>query len=312
MRWTSTRCAASSAWPSSRASRRRAEQLGTPKARVSQHVARLETDLGTRLLHRTTRAVRLSPDGERFLARARALVHDADDALGMFKGRAALSGGVRIDMPVGLARNAIIPSLSEFLDRHRRLDLQLSCTDRVVDVVREGFDAVVRVAALTDSSLVVKRLGTLAMVNAASPAYLARNGVPRQLDDLDTHRLVHYSASLNAERPEFEYHDGRRWRARPMGAALTVNNADAFATACRTGLGIAQLPRIGVADALLDGSLVEILPRHVAAPLPVWLLHPHGRDVALRVRAVLDWISSVLRPHLAEREQTRRGQTKRL
>lgn len=278
---------------------RAAQQLGAPKARVSQQVARLEAELGARLLHRTTRAVRLSPDGERFLSRARALLYDADDALCMFKGDASLAGRVRLDLPVGLARNAIIPRLPELLARHPRLDVQLSSTDRIVDVVREGFDAVVRVAVLTDSRLVATRLGELEMVNAASPAYLAAHGVPRSLSDLSEHRLVHYSASLGAERPEFEYHDGSRWRALPMTPALTVNNADAFAASCRAGLGIAQLPRIGVTADIERGELVEVLPRLLAASLPVFLVHPHGREAPARVRVVLDWIASVLRPHLA-------------
>ena len=282
---------------------RAAQQLGVPKARVSQQVARLEDELGARLLHRTTRAVRLSHDGERFLPRARALVLDADDALGMFRAAAALTGRVRIDLPVGLARNAIIPRLPELLERHPRLQVQVSTTDRVVDVLREGFDAVVRVAPLTDPALVATRLGELAMVNVASPAYLAAHGAPRALAELHGHKLVHYSASLGNDRPELEYHDGSRWRAVPMDAAVTVNTADAFAAACRAGLGIAQLPRVGVVADLERGDLVEIMPRHRAAPLPVYLVHPHGRAVPARVRAVLDWITSVLRPHLSRAKQ---------
>ncbi len=282
---------------------RAAQQLGAPKARVSQQVARLEADLGARLLHRTTRAVRLSPDGERLLPRARALVHDADDVAAMFKGAAALGGRVRVDLPVGLGRNAIVPRLPELLARHPRLEVQLSTTDRLVDVVREGFDAVVRVAVLADSRLVAARMGELAMVNVASPAYLKEHGVPRGLADLGDHLLVHYSASLGADRPELEYHDGDRWRALPMRASVTVNNADAFTAACRAGLGIAQTPRVGVADDLEAGGLVEILPRLRAAPLPVYLVHPHGRDVPARVRVVLDWLASVLRPHLSRATQ---------
>lgn len=277
---------------------RAAEQLGAPKARVSHQVRRLEDDLGVRLFHRTTRAVRLTPDGDRFLGRARRLLLESEDLASMFAGDGALRGRLRVDLPVGLARSAVIPRLPELLDRFPGLELQLSTTDRLVDVVREGFDAVVRVAALRDSSLVAVRLGQMEMVNVASPAYVARHGKPRTIDDLDRHVLVHYSAGLGADVPLFEYQDGTRWRTRPMRSAVTVNNADAFGAACRAGLGIVQIPRTGVDRDVADGTLVDLLPRHRARALPIYLLHPHGRDVPRRVRVVLDWLEAVVRAHL--------------
>jgi DNA-binding transcriptional LysR family regulator len=291
---------------------RAAEQLGVPKARVSQQVRRLEGDVGGRLLHRTTRAVRLTPDGERFLARARRLLVEAEDLGGMFLGANALRGRVRVDLPMSLARNAVIPALPELLARHPLLDLQLSTTDRLVDVVREGFDCVVRVGALGDSGLIAIRLGELEMINCASADYLRAQGTPKTLADLEAHRLVHYSASLGSDLPELEYHDGTRYRVRPMKAALTVNNADAFGAACRAGLGIIQVPRIGVAPWLASGELVEILPALRAPPLAVHLLHPHGRDVPRRIRVVLDWLDATLRRHLGGKRhpQGKRSPTK--
>lgn len=277
---------------------RAAEQLGVPKARVSHQVRRLEADVGGRLLHRTTRAVRLTPDGDRFLVRARAFLLEAEDLGGMFSGDAALRGRVRVDLSVSLARNAVIPRLPELLARYPGIDLQLSTTDRLVDVVREGFDAVVRTAALRDSSLVARRLGEFEMINVASATYLARHGRPKTLADLDRHLLVHYSANLGSDVPEIEYHDGTRWKTHRMKAAITVNTGDAFAAACRAGLGIVQIPRTGIVDELASGELVEILPKLRAPPLPVSLLHPHGRDVPRRVRVVLDWIENVVRSHL--------------
>ena len=280
---------------------RAAEQLGAPKARVSHQVRRLEDDLGARLFHRTTRVVRLTPDGDRFLGRARRLLLEADDLGSMFSGDGALRGRLRVDLPVGLARSAVIPQLPELLERYPGLDLQLSTTDRLVDVVREGFDAVVRVAALRDSSLVAVRLGEMEMVNVASAAYVERYGKPKTLEDLDRHLLVHYSASLGSDAPEFEYHEGTRWRTRPMKAAITVNNADAFASACRAGLGIVQIPRSGIERDVESGALIDLLPKLRARALPIFLLHPHGRDVPRRVRVVLDWLERVVRRHLRPR-----------
>ncbi len=280
---------------------RAAEQLGIPKARVSHRVRRLEDDVGVRLFHRTTRAVRLTPDGERFLTRARSLLLDAEDVGTMFAGDEALRGRLRVDLPVGLARSAIIPRLPELLDRFPGLELQLSTTDRLVDVVREGFDAVVRVAALRDSSLVAIRLGEMEMVNVASAAYVERHGRPKTIEDLDRHVLIHYSASLGSDAPVFEYHDGTRWRTRPMRSSITVNNADAFGAACRAGLGIVQVPRTGVDRDVESGALIDLLPKQRARSLPIFLLHPHGRDVPRRVRVVLDWLEALVRAHLRRR-----------
>ena len=137
------------------------------------------------------------------------------------------------------------------------------------------------------------------MINCASPAYLRAHGKPRSLVDLERHLLVHYSSALGSELPEFEYHDGARYQVRIMRSIVTVNNADAFQAACRAGLGIIQVPRIGVTQALAIGELVEILPKLRGQPLSVFLVHPHGRSVPRRVRVVLDWIESILRPHLA-------------
>ena len=277
---------------------RAAEQLALPKARASQRVQALEADVGARLLHRTTRSVRLTPDGEAFLARATRLLADADDLGALFQTQAALRGRVRVDMPATVARTLLIPRLPELLLAHPHLEVCLSSTDRRVDVVREGFDCVLRVGALADSSLQARRLGALRMVSCASPAYLRRHGTPRSIADLDGHVIVHYSPSLGADPPTFEYKDGERYREHPMRCLVTVNNADAYEAACAAGLGIIQTPRLGKAATLAAGDLVEILPDHPAAPMPVSLVHAHGARVPRRARAVMSWIAQVITPHL--------------
>jgi DNA-binding transcriptional LysR family regulator len=277
---------------------RAAEHLGMPKARASLRVQQLEADLGIRLLQRTTRTVRTTPDGERFLPRARQLVVDAEDVATMFQAARTLRGTVRMDLPVGLARDTIIPRLPDLLAAHPLLEIQLSTTDRRVDLVREGFDCVLRVGNLADSGLVQQRLGMLPMVNCASAAYVRKRGLPRTLDDLDDHLLVHYALDL-ADAPTFEYPDGDRYRLRPMKSSITVNNADAYLAACLAGLGIIQVPLRGVDTRLAEGSLVEILPELTSEPMPVTLVHGHGRSVPRRVRAVMSWVADLIRPGLA-------------
>jgi DNA-binding transcriptional LysR family regulator len=272
-----------------------AEQLGVQKARVSTSVQALEAELGTRLLQRTTRSVRMTPDGEAFYERCKVLLADLDELGTLFQQvPTALSGRLRVDMPTGMARDMVIPRLGEFLAAHPHIDLELSSTDRQVDLVSEGFDCVVRVGVLNDSGLIARRLGRYRMLNYASPAYLAAHGMPETLDDLDDHQLIHYARTLGNKSPGWEYFDGTRWRFKPMRGAITVNNAQSYQAACIAGLGLIQVPAM-----VNPHGLVEVLPSFVAEPMPVSLLYAH-RAGSKRLQAWMAWLASVLAPSLIE------------
>lgn len=272
-----------------------AAQLGLPKATVSLAVRELEVAVGARLLHRTTRRVRLTEDGRAFHARSRDLLVDVDEVFGMFqRDESALTGTLRVDMPAGLARNLIVPALPAFLAEHPGLSLELSSTDRRVDLVREGFDCVLRVGALLDPSLIARSLGALRLVNCASPAYLARHGTPRRLEDLAKHRMIHYAAVLGQRPYGFEYHDGEAWRTVPVAGALTVNASEAYQAACLAGLGIIQVPLIGLAPLFASRRLVRILPRWEAEPMPVHLLHAERSLRSRRVTAFMQWLAAIV------------------
>ena len=275
-----------------------AAHLGLSKARVSMAVRALEMDVGSHLLQRSTRAVRLTPDGETFLARARPLVSDADELASLFQTPTSLRGRGRVDMPQSIARSTFIPRLPEWLAAHPHIEVQLSTTDRRVDVVREGFDCVLRVGKLEDSALVARRLGEFPMMNCASPAYLRKYGTPRSLEDLKDHLVVHYSIAFGTDSPSFEYRDGKIYRECPMRSVITVNSTDSYSAACLAGLGIIQSPRIGMLPWVTAGDLVEILPQHTCQPLPVSLVHAHGRSVPRHVRVVMNWIADVLKGQL--------------
>lgn len=277
---------------------RAAEHLGLSKARVSSAVRALEADVGSRLLQRSTRAVRLTADGEEFLSRARQLVSDADDLSAMFRAPSTLRGRVRLDMPQSLARSLFIPKLSELYAAHPLLELQLSTTDRRVDVVRDGFDCVLRIGKLDESGLLARRLGELPMMNCASPGYLKKHGMPRSLDDLDDHLLVGYSVRFGTDTPSFEYRDGTVYRDKPMRSVITVNSTDSYQAACLAGLGIIQAPRSGLLPSVLAGDMVEILPQHTCEPMPVSLVHAHGRSVPRHVRVVMSWVAELLKQQL--------------
>jgi DNA-binding transcriptional LysR family regulator len=277
---------------------RASEHLGISKARASIRVRELEEELGGALLLRTTRAVRLSEDGEQFLPRARRWLREADELSSMFQARRGVRGRVRIDLPIKIARDWVMPRVPELLADHPELELSVGSTDRFVDVVREGYDLVVRVGALPDSALLARRLGVMSVVSAASAEYVRRHGLPARLEDLDDHFLVDYATNLGGAQPSFDYLDPNgAVIARPMVSRVAVNQADAYLAACRAGLGIIQSPRRGLEPLLATGELVEVLPQHVAPALSVSLVRWSSRT-RRPVRVVMDWLESAITPYL--------------
>ncbi|MFL6575292.1 MAG: LysR family transcriptional regulator [Povalibacter sp.] len=280
---------------------RAAEVLNLPKASVSTAIQQLEAQTGTRLLHRTTRRVQLTHDGQVFYERCKDLLADMDELQSMFQqGPQALRGRLRVDMPSGVARNHIIPALPEFLRDHPLLELELSCTDRKVDLIREGFDCVLRVGTLDDQNLIGRRLGHLTLINCASPGYIAAFGSPTSIDDLNTHRSIHYVGTLGSKPYGFEYFDGTSYRTIAMSGVITVNSSDAYLAACLAGLGIIQVPVIGVRTLIERGQLIELLPAFRAEPMPVTLLYAHRRSLSRRVQTFMTWLSTTLAPYLDE------------
>jgi DNA-binding transcriptional LysR family regulator len=276
-----------------------ARQLGLPNATVSAAVRQLEQSLGTRLLQRTTRRVQLTQEGAAFHARGRDMVDDYDDLRTMFRrGAGGLTGRLRVDMSVGLATQLVLPRLAEFLEHHPGLVIDLGTADRRVDVIREGYDCVLRSGTLTDSSLVARPLGSYRMVNCASPAYLARHGMPAGLDDLARHRIVHYDTLLGGSAPGWEWFDGQATRTAAVGTVLTVNGTAAYAAACLAGLGLIQVPEAGVREQLQAGALIEVLPDLRPAPMPLALVYPSRRHVPARTLAFMDWVQELMAPWL--------------
>lgn len=277
-----------------------ADSLGLPKASISAAVQQLETELGARLLHRTTRKVQMSQDGLAFYERCKDLLADFDELQTMFQtGDSELAGRIRVDMSSGIAKNLVLPRLPEFLRAHPKIEVELSSTDRKVDVVREGFDCVIRVGSVGDGNLIARAIGEYPLLNCASRSYLAAFGTPQMLSDLQQHRLVHYVPILGGKSAGFEYlgSDGEACFV-AMPGAITVNNSDAYLAACRAGLGIIQVPGPGVRKYLDSGELVEVLPQFRAAPMPISLLYGNRRHQPKRVRAFMDWVVSVIQRQL--------------
>jgi DNA-binding transcriptional LysR family regulator len=272
-----------------------ADSMGLPKASISTAVKRLESLLGTRLLHRTTRKVQMTQDGLAFYERSVDMLADMEELRTMFQqGGAETSGRLRVDMPSRIARDIVTPQLPAFLQSHPRLVVELSSTDRRVDLVREGFDCVIRVGTLADSTLIARPLGSYAMFNCASPAYLARHGVPHKLDDLSAHRLIHYTTTLGAKPDGFEYWDGAQTHMHAMTSAIVVNNSDAYEAACLAGMGIIQAPAIRMRTLIAEGRLVRVLPAYPAKPMPVSILYANRRHLPKRTQLFMHWIGEIM------------------
>lgn len=276
-----------------------ADSLGLPKASISTSVQQLESLLNTRLLHRTTRKVQLTQDGQVYYERCKDLLADMDELEGLFQqGASNLTGRLRVDMPSNMAKTRVIPRLPELLAQHPQLQVEISSTDRRVDVVREGFDCVIRVGKLSDSSLIARPLGKLELLNCVSPDYITHFGTPQTLDDLANHQLVHYVTTLGSKSPGFEYTEKDEVKFIAMAGNITVNNSDAYSAACLAGFGIAQIPRIGAQDYLAQGKLVEVLKDYRAEAMPVSLIYPNRRNLSRRVQVFMDWITMLMNDYV--------------
>ncbi|WP_133632532.1 MULTISPECIES: LysR family transcriptional regulator [Gammaproteobacteria] len=278
---------------------RAADTLGLPKGSVSRQIQALENLLGTQLLHRTTRRVSLTQDGMVYYERAKDLLANLDELDGLFQSDPkSISGRLRVDMPVGVARNLVIPKLPSFLQQYPGIELELSSSDRLVDVIREGFDCVVRVGTLKDSGLIARTLGKLSIINCASPDYLARFGYPENLDDLASHAVIHYAVNLGTRPQGFEFFNGDTTLWVKTGGILTVNSTETYHAACLAGLGIIQVPRVGVREALRAKKMVEILPQYRAEPMPVSLIYPHRRNLSRRVHLFMEWLTGIMKAYV--------------
>ncbi|WP_119681446.1 LysR family transcriptional regulator [Indioceanicola profundi] len=269
-----------------------AADLELPRSTVTDVVKRLEAQLGVRLLDRSTRVVAPTLDGEAWYRQCVRIVADVEEAEAAFRGENP-EGELHVNAHGTLARHFILPGLPDFLDHHPGIRLTLSEGDRLVDLVREGVDCVVRVGEPADSDLIARRLGSLPEITAASPDYLERYGTPTNLDDLHRHRAVGFLSSRTGAALAFEFTVGDRTVERAIQPSILMTSAESLVSAARLGLGIVQVPRYHLSDDLASGQLVEILPDLRPNPSPVCTLYPRDRQLSPRVRVFLDWLGRI-------------------
>ncbi|MFO1071769.1 MAG: LysR family transcriptional regulator [Geminicoccaceae bacterium] len=279
---------------------RAADGLGLPRSTVSAAVQALEHGLGTRLLHRTTRKVAPTQDGLAFYERCLRVVADVEEAFELFREAPAQAAGrLKVEVPGRIGRLILAPALPAFLDRHPGIELDLGVGDRAVDLVEDGVDCALRVGPLEDSLLIARPIGELPLVNVASPAYLARHGVPGAPEALDGHWAVNYASPSTGRIEPWEWLEAGGLRTRALRSRVTVNSAEALIACCLAGLGLIQIPAYDVRRHLAAGEMVEVMPDRRAAPLPMTLLYPHRRHLSRRLRLFADWLEELLRRELA-------------
>jgi DNA-binding transcriptional LysR family regulator len=272
------------------------EDLQIPRATVTNLIKRVEQRIGTRLLERTTRTVRLTQDGEAYYRRCVRLLADVEEAEGLFRNTAP-KGLLRVNLQGTLARHFVVPALPDFLARHPELTLHIGEDDRLIDLVREGVDCVLRAGTLQDSSMVGRRIALLPQVTVASPAYLARHGEPADPAALaapgSTHRAVDYLSSATGKPVPLEFTVDGRVNTLQLPATVSVTGTDLYTGSAVAGLGLVQVPRYRVAAELADGRLQVVLDGFAPPPMPVSVLYSQHRQLSARVRVFTQWLREV-------------------
>lgn len=278
-----------------------ARALKLPPATVSAAMKMLEADLGVRLLHRTTRQVSLTAEGEKILPMAHKITSDLDDIYSaLHSDWHAVSGRFTLSVPSRIATRLIAPALPAFLQRHPALELHVLSSDRNFDLVSDGIDCVVRVGHAQDEAVPSRPLGLLEMIHCASPSYLAAYGTPQHPDELARHWAVGYSPS-NAMQPAIWSGVGVSGvpKSISMKHRVVVNNMESYLASGRVGMGLIQVPRFDVQDLLTSGELVEVLPNWPPPPTPVAALYLRRHQRSRRLAAVIDWLQELLNRALA-------------
>lgn len=267
-----------------------ARKMGISKSAVSKHVSALEARLGARLLNRTTRRVSPTEIGLAYYDRARRVLNDAGEADALVTSmQSAPSGLLRISVATDFGVNHISPVLSDFLTEYPEITVNMVLNTRYVELISEGFDMAIRIGEQEDSSLRARRLCETSQRMIAAPGYLQKYGRPQQLEDLNEHKLLHYSSQSAGNVWKITTASGEKRQIRSNGW-LTVNDGQSLLNAAISGLGIALLPSFLYADALRQGLVEDVMPALPGETLGIYAVYPPGRFTQPKVRAFIDFL----------------------
>jgi DNA-binding transcriptional LysR family regulator len=265
-----------------------ARRLALSKSVISERLTELERLLGSKLIHRTTRRLSLTDDGTIFYERAKGILRDIESAAAELSSRrGSVSGPLRISAPVGFGCLHLGPALFGFLAANPDIELTLELDDRFVNMLAEGFDAVIRHGPVDDKRIIVKRLAATRRVLVASPDYLKRFGTPRSLSELQNHRAVIYS---NRGAGDWRFRVGRKFITLRPDTVMRVNNGVLMRDAASAGLGLALLPTFFLADSLKNRSLRVIEVGAEAEGAVIYIAYPEHLRTSAKIRALTAWL----------------------
>jgi DNA-binding transcriptional LysR family regulator len=267
-----------------------AREMGLTPSAISKLVTRLEDRLGVRLLNRTTRRLALTPEGEAYFHRSQRILADIGDAENEVASfRAQPKGLLRINVGTAFGMHQLAPALPAFLARYPEMQVELTLSDRVVDLIEEGADLGIRLGNLVDSSLIARRICEVERVVCAAPAYLKKHGTPKKPEDLLAHNCLSMAFAPALRRWPFEARDGIRHVE--VGGNVSASSADALLQLALMGLGVIRLSDVIVGAALREGRLTRLLEGvHHREPLPLHAVYPQGRHRSPRVAAMVDFL----------------------
>ncbi|WP_460116332.1 LysR family transcriptional regulator [Pseudomonas sp. H2_D02] len=277
-----------------------AETLHMSKTTVTQLVQQLEARLRVKLLNRTTRKVNVTADGAVFYERAIRLLADLDDAETSLSGAQALPRGrLRVDVPSPLAALILIPALPAFYERYPDIQIDMGVSDRIVDMIDENVDCVVRGGELTDQSLIARRVGDLALGVFAAPSYLARLGTPahpRELED-SQHRVVGFLWARTGKALPYAMHRQDEHLHIKGRYALAIDDGNAYLAAGLAGLGVLWLPTYMSRVHQAQGTLVPLFEDWRLESMPMYVAYPPNRHISAKLRVFIDWVIELMAQH---------------
>lgn len=272
-----------------------AGELDVSKSYVSKQISRLEDRLGVRLLNRTTRQVTATAAGEAFYDRCAQILEDLEAAeRAVTQLQTSPRGTLRVSLPMSFGLNYVAPIIGGFLEDYPELELDLDFSDRQVDIVDEGYDMVIRIGNLKDSSLIARKLAPTQRFVCGSPAYFEEHGVPRHPRDLRDHECLLYSYKTHGPSWRFDGPDGEVLVR--VSGRIRSNNGSALVHAAVSGLGLTLSPDFIAADAIRSGDLQPVLEDWIDSKMDVWALYPHRRYLSAKVRLFVDY----LREHFSD------------
>lgn len=270
-----------------------ADALQLHRPAVSKSIQHLEDDLGVKLLHRTTRRLSMTAEGEEIYQRAKGLLTDVNDIMAVFSPSQPPRGRLRIDAPLALTHAILIPSLSEFQNLYPQIDIVLTASDRLTDLITEGVDCVIRLGELVDSGFSARHVGSVSMATCAAPSYLDKHGIPLTPDELVHHKAVNFFSEHSREVMDWKYVMNGEIISRRPGSNMLVNNSDVLLSCGLEGLGIVHALRTALEPHIQSGRLTEVLTDYAPVTKPVSVLYPDRRYLPSKVRVFIDWFCDV-------------------